>query len=188
MSNLYIKNKKQKDAYSSPWSVKEAIMIRVWEVVWTFFVRWLPKPFFRWHVFLLKIFGCKVNGSPYIAPTCRIYAPWLLTIGDKSGLGSRSEIYNLGPVTIGQNVTIAQYCYLCNGTHDLTDERLPLVVGNMQIDNKVFIGARALILPGLHIKEGCIIGAGSILTKDTDPWSIYAGNPAKFIKKRELKS
>lgn len=162
-------------------------MIRVWEVVWTLTVRWLPKPFYRWHVLLLRLFGCKTSGHHYVAPTCRIYAPWLLTLGDHCALGSRAEIYNLGPVKIGARTTIAQYAYLCNGTHDFSDDRLPLVVGNMVIGDNVFIGAKAIILPGLHIDDYSIIGAGSVLTKDTEAWGIYAGNPARLIKHRTMR-
>lgn len=106
MSELYRKNKNQRDAYSSPWPKKEAIMIRIWEVVWTLFVRWLPKPFYRWHIFLLKLFGAHISGHPFIAPTARIYAPWLLTVGDRSCIATRSEIYNLGPVIIKERVTM----------------------------------------------------------------------------------
>jgi len=156
-------------------------------MVWTFFVRWLPKPFYRWHVLLLKLFGCKVQGHVFIAPSCRIYAPWLLSIGDKSCLGPRSEIYNLGSVTIGKKVTIAQYVYLCNGTHDFSSPILPLVVGNMTIEDDVFIGAKALILPGIHIRKYSIIGAGAVLTKDTNEKWIYGGNPARMIKERHFK-
>lgn len=185
MPNLFLKNANQRNAYSSPWTRREAILIRVWEVVWTLLVRWLPKPAFRWHVLLLKMFGCKVNGRPFVAPTCRIYAPWLLTLGDHVALGSRSEVYNLGPVSIGSRTTVAQYAYLCNGTHDFNDKRLPLVVGDMRIEEDVFIGAKAIILPGLHVANHCIIGAGSVLTKDTEAGGIYAGNPARFIRGRE---
>lgn len=185
MGNLYLKNKNQKDETTSPWSLKEAILIRMWEVVWTLFVRWLPKITYRWHLLLLKLFGCKVIGIPYVAPSCRIYAPWLLTLNDRCALGSRSEIYNLGPVTIGQKTTIAQYAYLCNGTHDFSEKKMPLMVGNMKIGDEVFIGAKAIILPGLNIGNRCIVGAGSVLTKSIDNDEIWAGNPAKFIKIRQ---
>ena len=184
--NVYLKNKNQKDAYSSPWDKKEAIMIRVWEVVWTFFVRWLPKPCYRWHVWLLKRFGCQIHGHVFIAPSCRIYAPWLLEIGCNSCLGSRSEVYNLGPVVIGERTTVAQHVYLCNGTHDFSTHVMPLLVGNMKIGNDVFIGAKAMILPGLQIADGCIVGGGAVLVKDTIKYGIYAGNPAKYIKQRVI--
>lgn len=186
VSKLYHKNKNQRDAYSSPWPKKEAIMIRIWEVVWTLFVRWLPKPFYRWHIFLLKLFGAHIGGHPFIAPTARIYAPWLLTVGDRSCIATRSEIYNLGPVIIKERVTIAQYAYICNGSHDLSDNKLPLVVGDVVIDNDVFIGARAIILPGLHLCRYSVVGAGAVLTQNTTDFGIYAGNPARFIKERKI--
>ncbi len=150
------------------------------------FVKWLPKPFYHWHIVLLKMFGCKIHGHVFIAPSCRIYAPWLLEIGNNSCLGPRSEVYNLGPVTIGERTTLAQYVYVCNGTHDLSNPILPLLVGNIEIGDDVFIGAKAIILPGLHISNGSVVGAGSVLTKDTETLKIYAGNPAKFIKERRI--
>lgn len=184
MARIYVKNKNQKDAYTSPWSKKEIILIRVWELVWNLFIRWLPKFCYPWHCTLLKLFGCKIYGKPFIAPSCRIYAPWLLEIHDKACIGLRSEVYNLGPVRIGKRAVIAQYAYLCNGTHDFSDKNLPLLVGNMEIEEDVFIGAKAIILPGLLIRKGSIVGAGAVLTKDTESFSVYGGNPAKFIKKR----
>ena len=57
----------------------------------------------------MKLFGAHISGHPFIAPTARIYAPWLLTVGDRSCIATRSEIYNLGPVIIKERVTIAQY-------------------------------------------------------------------------------
>ena len=105
------------------------------------------------------MFGAHISGHPFIAPTARIYAPWLLTVGDRSCIATRSEIYNLGPVIIKERVTIAQYAYICNGSHDLSDNKLPLVVGDV---------------------------AGAVLTKNTTDFGIYAGNPARFIKERNI--
>lgn len=181
---LYMKNGCQTDGYSSPWPKGQAILIRVWEVVWALFVRWLPKPFYRWHVLLLKMFGCKIHGHVFIAPSCRIYAPWLLEMGEHSCMGARSEIYDLGPVKIGERTTIAQYAYICNGTHELSNPNLPLLVGDVEIGDDVFVGAKAIILPGLKLANGCVVGAGSVLTKNTESFRIYAGNPARYIKDR----
>lgn len=94
--------------------------------------------------------------------------------------------YIILAVRIGEKVTVAQYAYICNGTHDLSDPILPLLVGDITIEDNVFIGAKAIILPGLTIAEASVVGAGAVLTKDTEPFSIYGGNPAKFIKKRNI--
>lgn len=186
MAKLYYKNEAQTSAYNSPWPLKEAILIRVWEVVWTLFVRWLPKPFSQWHILLLKLFGCKISGQPFIAPSARIYAPWLLDISHKACLAPRCEIYNLGPVKIEERTVIAQYAYICNGTHDFSSKVMPLVVGDVTIEKDVFVGARATILAGLHIEQGAIVGAGAVVTKDVEPWTVVGGNPAKVIKKRGI--
>jgi len=51
----------------------------------------------------------------------------------------------------------------------------------------VWIGAGAFVGPGVTIGEGAVVGARSVVTKDVEPWTVVAGNPAKFIKKREIK-
>lgn len=187
MANIYLKNPNQSDVYTSPWTKREAILIRVWEVVWTLFIRWLPKPFSLWHILLLKLFGCRVSGQPFIAPSARIYAPWLLEISHRACLAPRCEVYNLGPVKIGERSVVAQYAFICNGTHDFSSKVMPLVVGEIIIEKDVFVGAKAIILPGLKLCEGAIVGAGAIVTKDVDSWTVVGGNPAKVIKKRNIK-
>ena len=184
MSRLYYKSNNQKDANDSPWSKKEMIMTRVWELTWNIFIRWTPKFMNSWHITLLKAFGAKIHGKPFIAPSCRIYAPWQLEIKHHACLAPRSEVYNLGPVIIEERATITQYTYLCNGTHDLNDKRLQLLIGTMHIGEDVFIGAKSIILPGLKLGKGSVIGAGSVLTKDTDEWKVYGGNPACYLKDR----
>lgn len=184
MPELKYKNKKQKDPYTSPWSVREAIAIRLWKVIWLVFFYCSPKYLRYWRIFLLKIFGAKINWKVFIYSSAKIYAPWLLTMEGRSCLGPNSEVYNLGPVYIKDGVTVSQYSYICNGTHDLTDTRLPLMIGEIEIGKNVFIGAKALILPGINIGEGAVVGAGAVVTKNVEPYTIVGGNPAKFIKKR----
>ena len=82
---------------------------------------------------------------------------------------------------------IAQETMLCGGTHDLSLRTLPLLVGDTDVGKYVFIGARALVLPGANLGEGSVVGAGAVVTKDVEPWTVVGGNPAKLIKKRELK-
>lgn len=89
---------------------------------------------------------------------------------------------------IGDKVTVSQNSYLCGGSHDISDLALGFVTKPIEIKDYAWICANCFIMMGVKIEEGCIIGATSSLFKSTEPWSVYGGNPAKFIKKRILKS
>jgi len=112
-----------------------------------------------------------------------------IKIGDNVGI-SGSTITALKRIEIGNNVLVGSGCIITdNDAHSINfEERIidaglkpnPVVIG----DN-VFIGARTLILKGVHIGNNAVIGAGSVVTKDIAPFEIVAGNPAKLIKKCE---
>lgn len=174
----------QADAYSSPWSLKTRLKGMLWRGVWT--VLWRPTPKFLspWRVFLLKLFGAKITGSPFVSQSAKVTMPWNLVMEDRACLGPGAEAYNLAPITLKARCTVAQYVYLCAGTHDLSTPRLPLMAGEIVVGEDVFVGAKALILPGVELGEGSVVGAGSVVTKDTPPWTICAGNPAKAVKPR----
>jgi maltose O-acetyltransferase len=84
-------------------------------------------------------------------------------------------------IKIGNNVTIAPQAYLL--THDASTKRLNnhTKIGSITVEDNVFIGARALILPGITIGKNSIIAAGSIVTKSIPEGSIVSGNPAQVI-------
>jgi putative colanic acid biosynthesis acetyltransferase WcaF len=79
---------------------------------------------------------------------------------------------------------VSQHTYVCGGTHDLQDPQLPLLVGDIDIGRDVFIGAKALILPGVVIGESAVIGAGAVVSRDMPAGMICAGNPCRPIKAR----
>ena len=120
-------------------------------------------------------------------PSARIYAPFNLEICDGACIGPFTNVYNLGQLVLKDRCVISQETMICGGTHDLTSKLFPLLVGDTEIGEDAFIGARALILPGVNLGEGAVVGAGAVVTKDVEPWTVVGGNPAKVIKKRELK-
>lgn len=111
-----------------------------------------------------------------------------LQIGDNSGLGERSEIY--GDVRIGNDVMMGTQCIIYTRNHSFDRSDIPMwrqgfsEVKPVIIEDDVWIGGRVTILPGVRIGTGTIIGAGSVVTKDTPPNSIVAGNPAVVKKYR----
>lgn len=176
--------KSQTDRYASPWSLGVRIKIALWQVTWLFLFRPSPKPLKAWRLFLLRLFGTRITGKPFVDSSCIIKMPWHLTLEDRACLGPKSEVYNLGHVTLKARSVVAQRVYLCTGTHDITIDTLPLVTAPITIGEECFIGACALILPGVTIGDGAVIGAGSVVTKDVEPWTIAAGNPAKPLGPR----
>lgn len=111
-----------------------------------------------------------------------------ISLGDNSGIGINSELS--GGITIGNDVMMGPYCMMYTSNHGMkrtdipmwqqeSEARRPIVIGN-----DVWIGSRVIILPGVHVGDGSVIGAGSVVTKDVEPYSIVAGNPARLIRKR----
>lgn len=174
----------QASAYESPWPVGMRIKLVLWILTRNLICRQLPKPLFRIHVLMLKLFGAKVTGRPFVARTANVKFPWNLTLEDRACIGPDAQVYNLGRITLKARCTIAQDVYLCAGTHDFSKKSLPLVVGEIVVGEDAFVGVRALILPGVEIGTGALVGAGAVVTKDVPPWMVAAGNPAKPIKPR----
>lgn len=177
----------QKGRGASSWSLREAVWVRVWAAVWLLLARWTPKQMNFWRIFLLRVFGAKIFGHPFVFSSTKIYAPFNLTLEDRACLGPCSTIYNLGHVFCRERCVVSQEAYVCGGTHDLNDPNLPLMIGDIEIGRDVFMGARSFILPGISVGEGAVVGACAVVTKDVAPWTVVVGNPARVIKKREIK-
>ncbi len=112
-----------------------------------------------------------------------------VSLGDNSGLGINCEIAPY--VTIGNNVMMGPDCMIYTSNHGMERIDIPMwrqvstPVEPVIIGNDVWIGARVIILPGVHIGDGAVIGAGAVVTKDVEPYCVVAGNPAKVIRKRK---
>lgn len=101
-------------------------------------------------------------------------------------IGVHVDLDHLHPecISIGEHVTIAAGARITAHIHPPKNMRdvLPAEVKDITIGNNVFIGADAIIMPGVTLGDWSVVGAGSVVTKDVPPHSIFAGNPAKFIK------
>ncbi len=170
---------KQDSPYDSPWSFRCKVKKLLWEYVWALCCVWTPKPFNRWRLFWLGIFGARIRGRPFVHQRARIAAPWNLVLHHRACLGDRANAYCLAEIEIHEGATIAQECYLCTGTHDFADAALPLQTARIVIGQNAFVGARAFVMPGVTIGEGAVVGACSVVTKDVQPRTTVKGNPAK---------
>lgn len=172
-------------ARKRPWTKKELFLRFLW-VGGSLLSRCSPRPFFELRNWILRMFGGKIGRNVHIYPTTRIMIPWNLKVGDNSTLGDRAEIYNLGAIEIGENVTISQRAHLCAGTHNHNDTSMPLLKKGIQIGDNAWICADAFVGPGVCIGEGAVLGARAVAVKNVDPWAIMAGNPARLIALRKL--
>jgi len=176
----------QASPYSSPWSLRERIGIMLWAGVWAVFCGWTPKPLNPWRLFVLRCFGTKIEGKPFVHPRARIQIPWKLRLAHRACLGDRAHAYTLGEIAVGEGATIAQEAYLCTGTHDFTAPSLDLQTAPIVIGADAFVGVRAIVLPGVSIGPRAVVGAGAVVAKDVPANSIVAGNPARIIGTRPM--
>ena len=180
-----MRSMRQESRYASPWTFRQRMKVGLWCLAWATLFRPTPKFLYPWRVLLLKLFGAKVTGRPFVASSAVIKMPWNLVLEDRSCLGPASEVYNLARVTLRARATVAQQVYLCTGTHDFADPRLPLVVGEITIGDDAFLGVRALVLPGVEIGAGAIVGGGSVVAGDVPAGTVAAGNPCRVIRRRD---
>ena len=152
---------------------------------WCF--RLSPRPCFGWRRFVLRCFGASIGRHVHLYPTTRIYFPWNLTVGDWSAVGEDALIYNLGPVTLGSRVTISHRAHLCAGSHDYTRADLPLLKPPIVVRDCAWICSDAFIGPGTTVEEGAVVAARAVVMKTVSAWTVVAGNPARPVKKREMK-
>lgn len=139
----------------------------------------------RKYIWLLKKSGIKIHRS------CRINRPFFtdnenIEIGKDVFINGGCFMMAAEGIKIGDNVLIAPNVKICTTGHDLDPVKRKNGISNGRpviIGNNVWIGTGAIILPGVVLADNCVIGAGSVVTKSTEPNTIYVGNPAT-LKKR----
>lgn len=171
------------DPYTGPCFSKGNRLARaLWGVVYALLFRTSPRPFHAWRAWLLQVFGARLGEHCHVYPRAIIWAPWNLECGDKVGVADGAEIYNPSPIRIGDQATISQGAYLCGASHDYRQAHFPLVSQPIIVEKQAWIAARAIVAMGVTISEGCVIGAGSVVTKNMPPWTVCAGSPCRVLK------
>lgn len=142
----------------------------------------------------------RYGGGIRIGNNCHIFDGVLLfsyggniTIGDWCNINPYTVIYGHGNTTIGNNVLIAGHCMIIPNNHMYSNPHVNIMEqGNTSkgifIEDDVWIAHGCSILDGVTIGKGSVIAAGSVVNTSVPPYSVYGGIPAKFIKKRLLRS
>gem|GEM_PF-175899 len=145
----------------------------------------------RWlsplRILVLRLFGARIETPALVMDGVIVWHPWSLTLHRYSTLGRGVEVYNYADVVIGEQATVSQYTYLCSATHDHEDPTMPLQCHPISVGAQAWVAADCFIGPGVTVGEGAVVGARSVVTRDVPPWTVVAGNPARFLKVRRLK-
>lgn len=163
----------------------------IWNVSSIFFFRIYPTGIFRkLRIFILNSFGAKVSYEANVYSSCKIWAPWNLTMEKGACLGPDTICYNQAMVTLEENACLSQYAYLCTAGHEsdkMNTADAGLIIAPITLKKGAWVGTRAFIGMGVIVGEDAIVGATASVFKDVEPMTIVGGNPAKIIKKREIK-
>ncbi|MFN0015264.1 MAG: WcaF family extracellular polysaccharide biosynthesis acetyltransferase [Saprospiraceae bacterium] len=135
-------------------------------------------------IWLLRLFGAVVGAGVVLKPRVTIKFPWKLHIGDHVWIGEAVWVDNLAPVTIGSHTCLSQGAMLLTGNHDYTKPAFDLVVRPIQIEAGSWIGAKAVVCPGVVVRTCAVLTAGSVATHELEAFGIYQGNPAALKSKR----
>jgi acetyltransferase-like isoleucine patch superfamily enzyme len=126
----------------------------------------------------------EIGNQSTIHMNCTFDCAGGLSIGTQSVINAKCRIDTRGQIKIGNKTVVSQEVIILTADHDMDT---PGFVGREKpviIDDYVWIGTRAMILPGITIGRGAVVGAGSIVTKDVAAYTVVAGVPAKFMRMR----
>ena len=156
----------------------------VWQCVWLLFFRPTPNFCHGWRRFLLRIFGASIGPGAHPYPSCKIWAPWNLTLAAGACLGPDVRCYSVGKVVIGCDAVVSQNSHLCAATHDYRSESFQLYAGDIYVGERSWVCADAFIGPGVTVASDAVINSAAVLYRNAEKNSVYAGNPAVRVRAR----
>lgn len=145
---------------------------------------WIPSHMIRNTIFGLA--GIKIGRKSTIHVGCRFYQPAGIQIGEGTSVGDRCLLDGRAPIVIGNHTSIASQVMIFNSEHDSHDEWFTAKDSPVRIGDHVFVGPRAIILPGVTIEDGAIVAAGAVVSKNVPGKTIVGGVPAKYISHRRI--
>lgn len=173
----------------------DEIMQKVWSRLWSsileaevglfHLVGHIPSHTIRKFFYLLG--GLKIGRGSTIHMGARFYDPRNIKIGEDTIIGETVVLDGRDKLEIGNHVGFGSEVMVYNSKHDIDDEQFSPVNGPVKIGDYVYVGPRAMIMPGVKVGRGAVVAAGAIVTKDVPPFSIVAGIPAQVIGERKLK-
>lgn len=181
MRNIVSLDKYQQNWYSRG---KSNFTVILWWIIQGTIFRYSLHNMYSWRNYLLRLFGAKIGRNVKIRSSAKFTYPWKVSIGNNSWVGDNVQFYSLDEIHVGNNCVISQESYLCTGSHDMKDKHFGLITKPIYIKDGAWIATDVFIYPGIKINEMAVVAARSTVTIDIPENSVYAGSPAKFVKKR----
>lgn len=147
----------------------------------------LHVPLYSIRKVVFQIVGVRIGRGSVVHMGCKFFNPSGVAVGEDTIIGDSAFLDGRAPLTIGNHVDIASEVMIYNSEHDLDSLEFTARNEKVEIGDYVFIGPRAIILPGVKIGKGAIIAAGAVVTKDIGDYIIAGGVPAKEIGIRKNK-
>lgn len=160
------------------------ILLDFWLLILTI-VGCIPLNTVRWLFYVIS--GIKIPFNSHIHMWARFYNPCGITIGKDTIIGDHAFLDGRDKLVIGNHVDIASFVMIYNSEHDVNSEDFHAISAPVIVEDYVFIGPRAIILPGVKIGYGAVVAAGAVVTKDVEDFAIVGGIPAEVIGERKLK-
>ncbi len=152
------------------------------------FLRWVGLiPSHSLRKFFYSLAGMKIGKGSVIHMWATFFQPGNIEIGQDTVVGNHCFLDGRAKLKIGSHTDIASEVLIYNSQHDVDDEAFRAIEKPVEIGDYVFIGPRAIILPGIKIGKGAVIAAGAVVSKDVNPGQIVGGVPAEEIRERRLK-
>jgi len=159
----------------------------VWGLAWLVLARFTPPPLHRWRAFVLRCFGAKIAKGARIHASVSIWLPANLEVGENALVGPGALLYNQGRITIGAKAVVSQRAHICASSHDVRDPHFQLVLRPVVIGEQCWVAAEAFVGPGVTMGDRSVLGARGALFRDAVADGVYGGNPAVFLKMRDLR-
>ncbi len=188
MGNFAFMKKTALDQYNNEWYQpgRNALIRMGWYYTNLIFFQsgWFPVAFLK--VKLLRLFGAHVGQGVVIKPCVNIKYPWKLHIANHVWIGEQVWIDNLSEVYIESHTCISQGAMLLTGSHNYKKASFDLMIGDIRLEEGVWIGAQAVVCPGVTCHSHSVLAVDSVAVSNLEAYIIYQGNPAEAKRKREI--
>jgi maltose O-acetyltransferase len=136
-----------------------------------------------------RLLGMKIKGFCWVQPRVIIVNVHKLKVGKNFGCNSGTYINAIGGLQMGDDVLVGSNVTISTGRHEIDDRTVSIISRpttplRTTIGDDVWIGAGASILAGVTVEDGTVVGANAVVTKDTFPYSVMVGAPARVVRYR----